>query len=129
MYSNRFVFATSLSEETYLGWVIPRNWDADSSEPNAPRILGNFTLIVSNASRGRVLYARNGLDVAGGAPGRVVLAPIEFEIGQSFSQFISDGELVEVQLIHKAFALSLGTGEVHYLGAATGFTLLPVRLK
>lgn len=128
-YSNRFVFGTSPSEETYLGWVIPDTWVSDASEPNFPRIIGNSGLIVLNATRNRVLYTRNNLDAAGGHPGSVVLAAIEWEIRKYYAPFINDGDLVEVQLIHKAFCLSWGTAEVNYVGAGTGFTLLPVTLK
>ena len=126
-FTNRFVYGANPYEEMYLGWVIPKQWDADTN--GSPRELGQFFLKVTNISQGRHLFTRNGLDVNGGSPGRIVLAALEYDIRSNFSGDISANETVEVELVHKAFSKSESPGDLRYVGALTGLTLLPVRKK
>lgn len=120
--SNSFVYRGAGDEQIYSVWVIPQNWDDGTLHPAAPRDLGMFQLATTNASTGRHLFTRDGLQLGTAAPGNLVYVPFENELRMSFPNEVSVNDLIRVDLIHKGFASSDNRDDYKYLGAATGFT-------
>lgn len=120
--SNSFVYGGAGDEQIYALWVIPMTFETGTLHPAAPRDLGMFQLAVTNASTGRHLFTRDGLQLGTAAPGRFVYVPFENELRMSFANEVSVNDLIRVDLIHKGFASSDNQDDYKYLGAATGFT-------